>query len=92
MISTTEPRRELAIERIKAKNTFKINLVVYLIVNATLVVFVAAGWAHFVPPGFFWPIVSIVVWGVAVVILGYVAYRGNVYTEEQIQREMKMLP
>jgi hypothetical protein len=42
--------------------------------------------------GFFWPIVSIVVWGAVLAIWCYRIYRGNVDTEEQIQREMKMLP
>jgi len=80
-------RRELAIKRIKAKNDFKIHLVVYLAVNAMLVVI----WT-FSNAGFFWPIFPIAGWGIAVVINGYVAYRGNVYTEEQIQREMQKLP
>src|SRR6266487_12988 len=84
--SMTE-RREQAIKRIKAKNDFKIHLVVYLAVNAMLVVI----WA-FTNAGFFWPIFPIVGWGIGVVINGYVAYQGNVYTEEQIQREMQNLP
>jgi 2TM domain len=94
MVSATEPRREQAIQRIKAQkiHIFYMNLLVYLIVNAALVVFVAAGWTQLIPPGFFWPIVSLVVWGAALAIWGYRVYRGNVYTEEQIQREMQMLP
>ncbi len=68
------------------------NLLVYLIVNAALVVSVAAGITQLIPPGFFWPIVSIVVWGAVLAVWGYRVSRGNVYTEEQIQREMKMLP
>ncbi len=86
-------RREQAIKRIKAKNAFKIHLVVYLAVNAMLVViwaFTNAGQPF--PQGFFWPIFPIAGWGIGVVINGYVAYRGNVYTEEQIQREMEKLP
>ncbi len=82
-----EQRRKLAIERIKAKNDFLIHLVIYLTVNAMLV----AIWA-FTGAGFFWPIFPLVGWGVGVVINGYVAYRGNVYTEERIQREMQDLP
>jgi protein-S-isoprenylcysteine O-methyltransferase Ste14 len=94
MVSTTEPQREQAIQRIKAQKIhgFYMNLLVYLIVNATFVVFVAAGITHLIPPGFFWPIVSIVVWGAVLAIWGYRTIRGNVYTEEQIQREMQMLP
>jgi 2TM domain len=86
-------RCEQAIKRIKAKNDFKIHLVVYLAVNTMLVViwaFTNAGQPF--PQGFFWPIFPIVGWGIGVVINGYVAYRGNVYTEEQIQREMQKLP
>lgn len=91
MPKTTEGRRELAIKRIKAKNDFKIHLFVYFAVNAMLVLiwaFTSAG----KPPGFFWPIFVIAGWGIGVVINGYVAYRSNVYTEDQIQREMKQLP
>jgi hypothetical protein len=80
-------RREQAIKRIKEKNDFKIHLMVYLAVNAMLVFI----WA-FTSQGFFWPIFPIVGWGIGVVINGYVAYRGNIYTEERIQREMEKLP
>ncbi|HYM49745.1 MAG TPA: 2TM domain-containing protein [Candidatus Limnocylindrales bacterium] len=93
MPQTPEGRRALAIKRIKAKNDFKIHLAVYLIVNAMLVViwaFTTAGQPF--PQGFFWPIFVIAGWGIGVVINGYVAYRGNVYTEAQIQQEMKHLP
>ena len=94
MVSTTEPQREQAIQRIKAQKIrlFSMNLLIYVIVNTTLVVLAATGWVQFTPPGFFWPIVSIVVWGAVLAIWGFRIYRVNVYTEEQIQREMKMLP
>jgi hypothetical protein len=95
-------RRELAIKRIKAKNAFKVHLLVYLTVNTMLVVIwaalAAAGWSQYLivwqdhPQDFFWPIFPIVGWGIGLVINGYVVYRGNVYTEEQIQREMQKLP
>ncbi len=95
-------RRVQAIKRTKAKKAFKVHLLVYLTVNTMLVVIwvalAAAGWSHYVfvspglPQDFFWPIFPIVGWGIGVVINGYVVYRGNVYTEEQIQREMQKLP
>jgi hypothetical protein len=87
-----EQRRELAIKRIKAKNDFKTHLVVYLTVNAMLVViwaFTTAGKPF--PEGFFWPIFVMAFWGIGVVLNWYTVYRGNVYTEAQIQREMKHL-
>ncbi len=85
--STTEQRRQVAIKRIKDKNDFRTHLVVYLAVNTMLVVI----WA-FTGAGFFWPIFPIVGWGVGVVMNAYVVYRGNIYTEAQIEREMKNLP
>jgi hypothetical protein len=90
---TTEDRRAWAVRRIKAKNDFKIHLFVYLVVNTMIVLvwaFTTAGKPF--PQGFFWPIFVIAGWGIGVVINGYVAYRGNVYTEAQIEREMKQLP
>jgi 2TM domain len=86
MESITEQRRKQRI------HVFYMNLLVYVIVNAALVVAVATGITHLIPPGFFWPIVSIIVWGGALAIAGYRTYRGNAYPEEQIRREMKMLP
>jgi hypothetical protein len=92
-LDATEPRRELAIKRLRAKNGFKIHLLVYLAINTMSVVswaFTSAGKPF--PQGFFWPIFLIAGWGVGLVIHGYIAYRGNVYTEDQIQRELKQLP
>ena len=86
MESITEQRRKQKI------HVFYMNLLVYVIVNATFVVFVAAGITRLIPPGFFWPIVSIVVWGVALAIAGYRTYRSAAYPEEQIQREMQKQP
>jgi len=95
-------RRELVIKQIKAQKIHRwhLSLLVYLSVNAVLViswvVLAVTGWSHYVvtglPQNFFWPIFTIVIWGIFVAIWGYRAYRGNVYTEEQIQREMKKLP
>lgn len=93
MPRTPEARRSLALKRIKAKSDFKMHLVVYLAVNAMLVAiwaFTNAGRPF--PGGFFWPIFVIAGWGIGVLINGYVAYRGNVVSEEQIQREMSHLP
>ncbi len=90
---TRESRREQAIKRIKAKNAFKTHLVVYVTVNALLIVLWAVGNAGLPSPqNYFWPIVPMVGWGIGIVIHAYTAYRGNVYTEEQIQREMAKLP
>jgi 2TM domain len=93
MVGTTELQRKQAIQQIKAQkiHVFYMNLLVYLIVNAVFVVFVDAGWTQLIPPGFFWPIVSIVVWGAVLAIWGFRLSRGTAYPEEQIQREMQKL-
>jgi len=91
--TTPEERRTLAIKRIKDKNEFKVHLVVYLCVNGMLTLiwaFTSLGRPFLA--GFFWPIIPLAVWGIGLVIHGYTAYRPNVYTEDQIQREMKHLP
>ena len=87
MTTPDEQLREQAIKRIKDKNDFKIHLVVYLAVNTMLV-----GIWWFTGAAVFRPIIPILGWGVAVVLNGYTVYRGNIYTEEQIQREMRNLP
>lgn len=93
MPATPEERRALAIKRIKAKDEFKVHLVVYVCVNGMLTLIWALtsiGKPFF--SGFFWPIIPMAGWGMGLLIHGYTAYRPNVYTEEQIEREMKQLP
>jgi uncharacterized ion transporter superfamily protein YfcC len=87
MATNVEQRRELAIKRLKEKNDFKVHLLVYLVVNAMLVLI----WA-FTGAGYFWPIWVLAFWGIGVVLNGYTVYRGNQVTEAQIQREMNKLP
>jgi hypothetical protein len=69
------------------------HLLAYVAVNTMLIViwaFTSAGLQW--PRGIFWPIFLLVGWGVGLMMHGYVTYRGNVYTEEKIQREMTKLP
>jgi 2TM domain len=89
---TEDERRALALKRLKAKSDFKRSLVVYLAVNALLVVIWAltnVGDPN--PQGFFWPIFPIVGWGVPVAIGGFVAYGRTDLTEDRVQEEMKKL-
>jgi hypothetical protein len=92
MPTTPEGRRALAIKRIKAKDEFKIHLVVYLCVNGmlTLIWALTSVGTPFLG-GFFWPIIPMAGWGIGLVIHAFTAYRTNVYTEEQVQREMRQL-
>jgi hypothetical protein len=94
---TSDQRRELALSRLKAKNEFRVHAFVYVAINAMLVTLWAFTGNVFgapagTPIGFFWPIFPIVGWGVGVAIHGYTAFRGSIYTEEQIQRELRNLP
>ena len=89
-------RREQAIGRIKAHkiHRFRVILVLYFIVNTLLiaswVLCAAIGWSNY----FNWSllIVTLVIWGFLVAIVGSRAYQGKDYADEQIQREMQKLP
>lgn len=77
-------RREQAIQRIQDKNTFKLHLVAYLVINALFVVL----WV-FSGISYFWPVFPMLGWGAGVAVHGYCIYGGNKMTEAQIEREMK---
>jgi len=89
---TEERRRELAIQRIKAKHDFRIHLLAYAVVNAALVVvwFLTSEQADG-GRTFFWPVLPIVGWGIGLVFHAYVTYFPPSLTEDDIQREMKRL-
>jgi hypothetical protein len=92
MPSTTEPAtgeqalRERAVKRLKKQSDFRVHVLIYLMVNAFLVVI----WAM-TNPGFFWPIFPIAGWGIGVVANAWDAYGRDVPTESQISREMERL-
>lgn len=79
--------RAQAIARLKKRRDFGAHLIVYLLVNGSLVVIWAMTDAH----GFFWPIFPIAFWGVGVALNAWDAFRRAGFTEEQIDREMKHL-
>ena len=93
MKSALDERRDLALGRIKEKRAFKISLVIFVSVNALLLVLWAglslAGaqvtgqlWLYPVVMGF---------WALYIAFRGYRAYHEPTYPEERIQREMKNL-
>lgn len=79
--------REQAIRHLKKRRDFKGHVLVYLLVNAFLVVI----WAMTSDGGLFWPIFPIVGWGIGVVANAYDVYVADDISEEQIQREMQHL-
>jgi hypothetical protein len=83
----TEPQlRELAERSLKKKQDFRGHVVVYLLVNALLVVIWAVAGA-----GFFWPIFPILGWGCAVAMNAWDVYGRRPASEDQIRREMERL-
>jgi hypothetical protein len=82
----SEGLRERAIKRLKKKSDFRIHLLIYVTVNAFLVVV----WAM-TGSGFFWPIFPIAGWGIGVVANAWDAYGADVPTESQISHEMRKL-
>ena len=82
----TDELRERAVKRLKKKSDFKIHLLIYLTVNAFLVIV----WAMTGSP-FFWPIFPIAGWGIGVMANAWDAYGRDVPTESQIRHEMDKL-
>jgi hypothetical protein len=79
--------RERAIKHLKKQRDFKGHLLVYVLVNAFLVVI----WAMTNPDGFFWPVFPIVGWGIGVVLNAWDVYQHDEFTDEDIRREMEHL-
>jgi hypothetical protein len=82
-----EASRERAIDHLKKRRDFYGHLLVYTLVNAFLVVIWAVTDLH----GFFWPILPILGWGIAVVLNAWNVYRPDTFSEGQIQKAMKHL-
>lgn len=83
----TDPRRQLAIKRLRDRYAFVTHLVSYVVINGMLI----AIWA-LTGAGFFWPVFVLAAWGAGLLIHGYSTFFGEAYTEEQIQKEMSRLP
>jgi hypothetical protein len=88
---STEPMaaalRERAIKRLKKRRDFVGHLLVYVMVNGIVVTI----WAMTNLHGFFWPIFPILIWGIGVVMNGWDVYRGDTFSEDQIQQEIEQL-
>jgi hypothetical protein len=78
--------RERAIKRLKKQRDFKAHVLVYVLVNASLVVIWAMAGA-----GFFWPVFPIVGWGIGVVMNAWDAYGSEEFDEDRIRREMERM-
>jgi len=86
-VGSDEDLRLRAVRRLKKKHDFYAHLLVYVLMNA----FVVVVWAMTGADSFFWPIFLIVPWGIGVVMNGWEAFRGEDFTEAQVRREMDRL-
>jgi hypothetical protein len=77
--------RDRAITHLKKRRDFLGHLLVYVLVNAFIVVI----WAVTGDNGFFWPVFPIVGWGIGVVMNAWDVYWRPGITEEEIQHEME---
>ena len=75
--SAEQELRERATERLKSKREFRTHLVMYVLVNAMLVVI----WAV-TDSGFFWPIFPIVGWGIGLALHAWSIFGSNPMTSE----------
>jgi uncharacterized ion transporter superfamily protein YfcC len=78
--------REQAVQRLKKKRDFHTHLLMYVAVNAFLVVIWAVTSA-----GFFWPIFPILGWGIGLVANAWDVYGRKPISEEEIRRESDRL-
>lgn len=76
--------RDRAIKSLKKRRDFRGHVLIYVLVNAFLVVI----WAVTSPGGFFWPIFPIVGWGIGVVMNAWDVYFAEDFGEEDIRDEM----
>lgn len=81
--TTEHTRRDQAAGRVKKKRDFIGHLLMYLLMNAFLVVIWAITDLH----GFFWPVFVIGGWGIAVVMNAWDVYWRRDVSELDIRRE-----
>jgi cytochrome b561 len=83
--TTEQTPRDRAVQQLKKRRDFYGHLLIYVLVNAFLVVIWAISHSH----GFFWPVFPIVGWGIAVVMNAWDVFWRPGITEENIQHEIK---
>jgi 2TM domain-containing protein len=79
--------RERAIKRLKKRHDFHGHLLVYVLVNAFIVIL----WAFTDHQGFFWPVFPILGWGIGVVMNAWDVYRDDEIDEARIREEIERL-
>ena len=82
-----EDLREQALTRLKSRRDLGVHAMVYVLVNGFLVVV----WALATPDAMFWPVFPMAAWGIGLVMNAWDVYRGDRFSEADIQREMALL-
>jgi hypothetical protein len=77
--------RDRAVQQLKKRRDFRGHLLVYVLVNAFLVVI----WSLTDDHGFFWPVFLIGAWGIGLVMNAWDVYWRRDITEDDIQREIR---
>lgn len=78
--------REAAIKRVNDKRDFRQHVVVYVLVNALLVIIWAVSGA-----GYFWPVFPLVGWGIGLAFHAWSVFGERSITEDDIERELRMM-
>ena len=86
MTTDEEALRARAVKRWKKQRDFRIHLLMYLLVNGSLIVIWAMTGA-----GFFWPVFPIIGWGIGVAANAWDVFSRDLPTEAEIRREMDRL-
>jgi hypothetical protein len=87
-LDETELRKQ-AVWRLRKQRGFRTHLLVYLLVNAFLVLM----WALTDRHGFFWPVWPIAFWAIFVVVNGVNSFRPQNFSETDIRKQMdRMTP
>ncbi len=86
MEAGSEDLRQQAVKNLKRKRDFRNQIVMYVLVNALLVVI----WAV-TDAGFFWPIFPIVGWGIGLAAQAYGIYGEKPISDSDIDQEVEKL-
>jgi len=81
-----QEKRQAALKRLKDKRDFFAHLTAYVIINIMLVVIWALSTG-----GYFWPIWTIVPWGVGLAFHAWSVWGQKPITEADIEREMRSM-
>ncbi len=77
--------RDQAVTHLKKRRDFHAHLLVYVLVNAVLVLIWAVTDRH----AFFWPVFFIAIWGIGLVMNAWDVYWRRQITEAEIRHEME---